>query len=152
MDEAKPIKKQNKNIEIIAAVALIAILVVALSAVAYDYIQPKPILEKKFTSFYTNVTCEQAYNLINTTKNLSVIDCRGLEGCSTCQFNRGHLPDAVMNSNPTTLYNTTNDILVYSIDGENGSIFCQDLIDHVYGKIYNLEGGYDAWEIFTKPS
>ena len=152
MDEPQPIKKQNKDIEIIATIALVAILVVALSAVAFNYIQLEQNPEKKLTSYYTNITCEEAYTLINTTKNLSVIDCRGLEGCSSCQFNKGHLPGAAMNSNPTTLYNTTNDILVYSKNGENGSKFCQDLINHVYGKIYNLEGGYNTWSIFIKPA
>ena len=42
-------------------------------------------------------------------------------------------------------YETENITLVYSRDGEVGKDFCQELVGHVYGKIYNLEGGWDAW-------
>ncbi len=98
-----------------------------------------------YTSFFTNITVAEAYNLINITENLKIIDCRGLEGCSHCQFNRGHLPGAELNDNPTTLYQNSADILVYSVDGSVGEDFCSDLLDHVFGNIYNLIGGYNAW-------
>ena len=82
-----------------------------------------------------------------TTRNLSIIDVRGLEGCGNCQFNKGgHLPGAELNMNAQTLYNTTDDILVYSVDGSVGADFCMNLTSHVYGKIYNLDGGFDAWK------
>ena len=98
-----------------------------------------------YTSSFSNIEPSEAYSLINTSSNLKVIDCRGLEGCSHCQFNRGHLPGAELNSNVMSLYNSTEDILVYSIDGTVGADFCLDLTGHVYGHIYNLKGGYDAW-------
>ena len=98
-----------------------------------------------YTTSFSNIAPSEAYDLINTSSNLKVIDCRGLEGCSTCQFNKGHLPSAQLNSNPMSLYNLTKDVLVYSKNGTVGANFCQDLTDHVYGKIYNLEGGYNAW-------
>jgi len=103
-----------------------------------------------FTMEYLDITPVQAYDLINESKNnddynLTVIDCRGLEGCSTCQFNRGHLPGATLNENYKTLYNYTSDILVYSVDGSLGADFCQNLTGFVYGAIYNLQGGYAAW-------
>lgn len=98
-----------------------------------------------YTSSFSNIEPSKAYNLINTSSGLKIIDCRGLEGCSHCQFNKGHLPDAELNSNVMSLYDSTEDILVYSINGTVGADFCLDLTGHVYGSIYNLKGGYNAW-------
>lgn len=93
-----------------------------------------------------NISATDADELIKTNSNLTIIDCRGLEGCSSCQFNKGHLPGAEMNINPSTLFNTTNDILVYSKDGTAGYYnYSIHLIDHAEGTVYNLEGGYSAW-------
>jgi len=101
----------------------------------------------KYTSSYTNLNVDEAWTFINTTtENLTIIDCRGLEGCSTCQYNRGHLPGAERNDNPLTLYNYSTNILVYSVNGTVGATFCEDLVNHVYGKIFNLAGGWDAWK------
>ncbi len=98
-----------------------------------------------YTTSFSNIDPSEAYDLINSSSNLDVVDCRGLEGCSSCQFNHGHLPSARLNSNALTLYDSTEDILVYSKDGSVGSSFCSDLVGHVYGKIYNIKGGYNAW-------
>ena len=98
-----------------------------------------------YTTSFSNIAPSEAYDLINDSSNLKVVDIRGLEGCSSCQFNKGHLPSAELNSNPMSLYNLTKDVLVYSKNGAVGDDFCQDIVDHVYGKIYNLEGGYNAW-------
>jgi len=54
-------------------------------------------------------------------------------------------------SNAETLYNWLKDILVYSKDGNVGGSFCQDLIGKVYGKIYNLDGGINAWNELEYP-
>ena len=103
---------------------------------------------------YYTVSVSEAYDLINKSQKneieLTIVDCRGLEGCSLCQYNRGHLPDAVRNDNPLTLYNLTKDILVYSVNGSVGEDFCKELVGHVYGKIYNLEGGWEAWKEHNK--
>lgn len=102
-----------------------------------------------FAQYYTNISVVEAYDLINTTTdiNLSIIDVRGLEGCGTCQFkNKGHLPGAVLNSNPVSLFNTTAIFIIYSVDGTVGANFSQQLINYVYGMIYNLEGGFQAWK------
>jgi len=129
-------------------IAILIIVIIIAIAVVF-YVLPQLLKEEDntpvFTSTYFNKTPEEAYNIINTTKNLTVIDCRGLEGCSICQFNKGHLPGAELNENPNSLFNSTEDILVYSVDGTVGAIYCADLVGHVYGKIYNLAGGYDAW-------
>jgi rhodanese-related sulfurtransferase len=103
-----------------------------------------------YTSSFSNIEPSEAYDLINTSSNLKVIDCRGLEGCDHCQFKQGHLPGAELNSNFLTLYNSTEDILVYSINGTVGARFCENLTGRVYGKIYNLKGGYNAWVAWVK--
>lgn len=146
MDEVQPNGDAKKS-ELIVAIVLIIICVVAAGYLAMTYIwtAENPPAEIGYTTSYTNVTAPAAYDLINNTVNLTVIDCRGLEGCSQCQFNKGHLPGAMLNMNALSLYNNTNDTLVYSKDGTVGAGFCQELVGHVYGKIYNLEGGYEAW-------
>ena len=153
MDEIQPQKKERR-LSIIFAILLVFIIIVAVVVFAYSngfFSFNEKNNVPTFTTTYTNITAEQAYNLINTTENLTIIDCRGLEGCSHCQFNQGHLPGAELNDNPLTLYQNesdyqnTTDILVYSKNGTVGADFCSDLIGKVYGKIYNLEGGYEAW-------
>lgn len=104
-----------------------------------------------YTTIFTNITAKEAYDLINTQEKLLIIDCRGLECCSPCQFNRGHLPGTELNDILVTLYQDENDyqnitdILVYSKNGLVGADFCSGLLNHVYSKIYNLNGGYEAW-------
>ena len=144
MDELQPDKDVKKSDKIIAIVLVIICLIAAVFLVM-TYILPISN-EKQYTSIYTNATADAAYDLINNTSGLLVIDCRGLEGCSTCQFNQGHLPNATLNMNAQSLYNETNDILVYSKNGTVGVEFCEELVGHVYGNIYNLEGGYEAWK------
>lgn len=148
MVEVKPEKKNGKLLEMLVAIALIIITITASIYLLYPTIFPhsQNDLYEDYARFYTNISATEAYNLMNTTKNLSIIDVRGLEGCGTCQFkNQGHLPSAVLNNNPDSLFNTTADILVYSKDGIVGANFSQDLVNHVYGKIFNLDGGIQAW-------
>jgi len=146
-----PYEESKKIISIIGVIIVIAILSFSIIIVIEPFKQNTKNNQKTTinidydNSTYTNLTTEEAYHLIQTEKNLSIFDIRGLEGCSSCQFNRGHLQGAEMNLNPKSLYNSTNDILVYSKDGSKGAIFCSELIGHVYADIYNLDGGYNAW-------
>jgi len=141
MPEEKPGNNREKMFLKLSAV-LIAIIV--LLGIVYIVVsQEKPEENDKVP--YRNISAEETYNLINTSSNLRVIDVRGLEDWCTCRFASNHIPGAELNSNPTTLYNETNDILVYSINGTVGEQFCKDLIGHVKGDLYNLEGGYEAW-------
>jgi len=152
MDEQERIKKENRKLEKVAAVALVAILLISVVFLAISFIQA-PLLEGSgYTKFFTNVSADAAYDLINNTNNLTIIDCRGLEGCGTCTFkNDGHIKGAVLNNNPETLYNWSEDILVYSKDGLMGAGFCQDLINNVNGKLYNLDGGINSWNELKYP-
>ena len=147
MAEVNP-EKNGKLPEMLVAIALIIITIIASMYLLYPTIFPdsQNDLYEGYAQFFTNISATEAYNLMNTTTNLSIIDVRGLEGCGPCQFkNQGHLPGAVLNNNPDSLFNTTADILVYSKDGIVGANFSQDLVNHVYGKIYNLDGGIQAW-------
>jgi len=147
MDEKEPVEKQKNIFEKIAIVVLVIIFLVALTYFLINLFQTNHFFKTRYTTIYTNVTADAAYNLINENVNLKIIDCRGLEGCGPCAFkNEGHIKGADLNSNPETLYNCSDDILVYSVDGIVGASFCNDLINHVYGKIYNLEGGINAWK------
>jgi len=152
MGKNKPKKRNGKRLEILMAIVLITI-----TAIAVIYLLQYPDQKDqsqdniiRYTQFYTNISVQTASDLINssinTSYNLSVIDCRGLEGCSSCQFNKGHLPGAVLNSNPDSLLNETEDILVYSVNGDVGADFCEQLVGIVYGNIYNLKGGFTVWD------
>jgi len=132
--------------------AVIAVSFLTISALWTDLFNDSD--EIVYTQSYSNVTIEQAYELLNKSIageiNLTIIDCRGKEGCSTCQYNRGHLPGAILDENELNYQNETNDILVYSVDGSVGAEFCEILTDNlVYGKVYNLIGGWNAWKNYN---
>ena len=160
MQQDQPEKNKEKMFRAIMVVVLAAIIIISFTFVIINNNQNEDVIET-----YVNESKEEVLSLLNNSKeyddvhgdfvynlskiHLTIIDCRGLEGCSSCQFRSGHLPGAVLNQNYETLYyNVTdnkNDILVYSKDGIIGEYFCQNLTGHVYGKLYNLEGGYDGW-------
>ena len=133
----------------ISVILLVSILI--LGAIYIVISQQQTDQKSKFTMIYKDISQKEAFDLLNqsinnTEFNLTVIDVRGLEDCSTCQFSKGHLPGAKLNQNYESLYNYTSDILVYSRDGTVGANFCENLTGNVYGDIYNLEGGFYAWE------
>jgi rhodanese-related sulfurtransferase len=158
MEQEHPKKNTEKIFRVIMVILLTAIIILSVIFV-FIYNQ------EEVPQTYVNKDKEEILSLLNTSKEydeasgeyiyniskigLTIIDCRGKEGCSHCQFGKGHLPGAVLNDNEESLYynetNDKNDILVYSKDGTVGAYFCENLTGHVYGKLYNLEGGYNAW-------
>ena len=103
----------------------------------------KPLISK-YTKSYENINVSVAKELIETNPNLTIVDCRG--GCQECTWKNGaYLPRSRWIENPEILYNYTSDILVYSTNGLKSVDFCEQLLDKVYGKIYNLIGGFLAW-------
>lgn len=154
MNKITSVKKESNKLDIIVTIVFIIIIAIAAVYVAIPYFFSEQT-EKGYTSLYTNIDAEAAYNLINKTSNLIIIDCRGLEGCGSCQIKKDGRLDfdfVYLNQNPYVHYNTTEDLLIYSKDGTVAEEdFCEELVNHVYGKIYNLEGGFDAWKALGYP-
>lgn len=148
-----PYDKSQKNITIIGVILVVIVLSISVIILVYPMLDMTGDTSTNQNSDSNNalsfisISPDDAYELITNSINLTIIDCRGLEGCSNCQFNQGHLPGAELNMYPNTLNDSTNDILVYSKNGTAGEYFCEQLINNsIPVKIYNLEGGYEAWE------
>jgi len=156
MDETQP-QKNDKRFSIFLTILLALIIVIAVVLFAFsngifsDDIDGNVIT---YTTSFANISPEVAYNLINTTapNELRVIDCRGMDHYCSCSFDTTKIDGrAEWNMNPKLFYQNISDpdnitdILVYSVNGIKGTIFCSELIGHVCGKIYNIAGGHDAW-------
>jgi hypothetical protein len=154
MNKTSSDKKKGIKIEFIVMLIFIIIIVFAAGYLAIPYFFSEET-EIRYTSTYKNVDPKTAYNIINNTDNLIIIDCRGLEGCGTCKIKReGRLDfDSVyLNDNPYVHFNTTENLLIYSINGTVAEEdFCKVLVNNVYGKIYNLDGGFEAWKALDYP-
>ncbi len=96
----------------------------------------------KYTQSFQNITASQAYKLMQNDTKLVIVDVRGCK----CTYNKGHIPGAIWDTYPEDFYETKKDLLIYSQTGSTSLDFCKELIGHVYGKIYNLQGGIDAWK------
>jgi rhodanese-related sulfurtransferase len=131
MEEKSPKK-------VLIAIAIGIIVVVAIVGWIKITSGPKkPVL----TSSYTIVSAEEAYEIISNTPNITIVDIRN---CS-CEYNGGHIPEANWSTHPKEFYNSTIDLLIYDQNGTWSIQFCEKLVNHVYGKIYCLEGGIEAW-------
>jgi len=133
-------KEQKKTLTLLVALIVAG----TLFTVGLDMIFNPEGYQRPTTKDYKNINVSQAMELIPD-NNTHVVDVRGLEGCGQCQFNNGHLPKAFRYTDPTELYNLSNNLIIYSTDGVVGEEFCEQLTGHVYGMIYNLEGGWNAW-------
>ena len=154
MQKSIPIKnKQIKTEKIVAIIFLIIVVVAAFYIIAFYIFEGEP--EIKLTSKYKNIDVEAAYNLINKSNNLVIIDCRGLEGCGPCQIKKDgrlNFDFVYLNQNPYVHFNTTKNLLIYSTNGTVAEEdFCKIILNNVYGKIYNLRGGFEAWKIAGYP-
>jgi hypothetical protein len=149
MKKASSTKKKQIQTETIVTIIFLIIVLVSAIYVSIVYLFEEES-EIKLTSKYKNIDEDAAYKLINKSKNLVIIDCRGLEGCGSCQIKRDGRLDfdfVYLNENPYIHYNTTENLLIYSTNGTVAEEdFCKILVNHVYGKIYNLKGGYEAWK------
>jgi rhodanese-related sulfurtransferase len=150
MEEEQPTKDNEKKIRVILLIILIIISVISIVflTVHGNWTEQKPI-EKRYTSSYTSITAKAAYDFINTTtNNLTIIDVRNCK----CNYNKGHIGDiplfeAIHNNSWYDYYNTTDDLLIYDTFGNQESIeFCENLVNHTYGKILHLDGGITAWK------
>ena len=137
---------------IVVSMALIAVvfLFYTMPSTEHNEVDNTP----KITTDYSGISVEDAYDFINTTtNNLTIVDSRG---CS-CRYDAGHIGappyfEAVHVINWKNYYNTSDDILVYDDNGNDESItFCSNLVNHTYGKIFYLEGGFAAWSKANYP-
>lgn len=128
--------KANRG-KIPAAIAATLSLLLIAGCMEVPYGDTGPV----YTTFFTDVSPEEAYEIISTSVNITIIDIRGCK----CDYNKGHIPTANWSLHATQFYNTTNDLLIYDQDGTNSTEFCEKLVNHTYGAIYRLKGGIDAW-------
>jgi len=145
--------KSEKTYVFLLSLILIVIIILSVLFFAFSNNQDgNNSSSKLYQSEYYNISVAEAYDLINESENgtinLVITDIRQLEpeGCSDCEFKRGHLPYAKRIINKNLFNDTENVTLVYSRYGELGAEFCMELVGTVYGDIYNLEGGWDAWD------
>jgi len=154
MVDAQNNNSTEKKFGTLAIIIIVLLALIAVAFLAMPYLwkdESNNSNKENYAQTYTNITVDEAFELLNQSNmgeiNLTIIDCRGIEGCSSCQYRKGHLPGAVQNDNPLSLENETDDILVYSKDGTIGAGYCENLtLNQVYGNIYNLLGGWNAWK------
>jgi rhodanese-related sulfurtransferase len=138
-----PVKDKEKKIQVIFIIILVIISVSAGFGLLYIiYNEEKGPSGPIITVTFSGVSPQTAYNLTYSNKNLIILDVRTCK----CNYNKGHLPNATWTTNPLLYYNTTNDLLIYE-NNENLSIeFCEQLVNHSYGKLLYLEGGIYGWQ------
>ena len=82
--------------------------------------------EFRYTTFFTNLTVENAQELINKTVNLTIIDYRNKD-----IYDIEWIPNAIFGSAPENFFNETNDLLIYSYNGGFSTEFCKKLIAYI---------------------
>jgi phage shock protein E len=97
---------------------------------------------------YTDVSAEEAYELINTTPSLFILDVRTLD-----EYKEGHIQKAVLIPHDE-LENQADDlpadlqapILVYCHSGGRSAAASQTLALMNYSQVNNLLGGFISWK------
>jgi len=146
MDTDQPDVKENKKLERIVTIVLVLIIVIALIFLSTDFFwanKSNLSNEGTITTSYSFIFPETAYEFMkNTNHNLTIVDMRSCK----CKYDGEHIPGAIWNVNPISFYNTTDDLLVYDELGVDNIGFCENLVNHTYGKILCLQGGIEAWK------
>lgn len=147
---------EGKKTGIIIGVLILAIIIVVscVFVFAFDIFGIMPNNERnvdtspQITTEYSALSAEAAYDFINTTThNLTIIDTRTCK----CSYDAGHIGappyfEAIHSINWENYYNTTDDILVYDDAGDDEALeYVDNLVNHLYGKLYYVEGGFSAW-------
>ena len=139
---------------LISILLLIIIVGIIISIFSFNIINfnHKNNSEKTINTNFTEITVEEAYNIIYVQKKDIIIIDVPTEGIT--RFEEAHLKNAIMiydeNYLPEgleSLYETKSDILIYDDDGTSiGISYCEELTNHTYGKIYYLIGGFSEWK------
>jgi rhodanese-related sulfurtransferase len=153
MVEIPPEKKQSKKLEISIAVVLIAVVLIAVIFLTFYNNAPaqntnnEPVL----STAYEAIEPKDAYNLMNKSENLLIVDistckCKWTANCINLS--------SIWDHNPKNFYNETRDILVCDYYGKETDYapFCNGLVNHTYGKIFYLKGGTTAWKQLGFPT
>jgi len=102
-----------------------------------------------YTTTYSGISPSQCSELMSSTENpITIVDVRECK----CNYNAGHITNAIWNINPRSFYNVTKDLLIYDNTGSLSIEFCESLIGYTYGAVYYLEGGIDAWRDANYPT
>ena len=132
---------EDKGAFILFLVMMIVCIHLVCIIVVFGFIMSQPT-GPTYTTSYSLVNASQAKELIES-NNITIVDCTG--GCKPCNY-KYRILDALWEDNPENLYNETSDIIAYSSKGDHiTEEFCVGLLNHTYGEIYFLAGGYDAW-------
>jgi len=130
--------------KIVWIVSLVVALAVVAGAVAYVFIGPSSTTSEAGSSYRT-VTPQEAKALIETRKDLLLVDVRSPE-----EFRGGSLPGATLIpfwDFTKGRYDLPKDkpiLLICAVGGR--SLACgQMLAAKGYREVYNLKGGLDAW-------
>ena len=152
------------NTKKLVSILVVTVIVIIIAIVSFSVFNQKQNLDNNngsvptLTTSYTNITVQDAYNIIyNENRNITIID---LPTTGITRYNDSHLENAIMIDDQNylpegleTLYGTKNDILVYDDDGRGIGISycCEKLVNHTYGKIYYLIGGFSEWKLQGYP-
>ena len=131
----------TKNYKLIAIVIVAMLSIGGITGIALSGSWSQPEYIPQLTTYYESVTAKQAKELIENNSAILPIDVRSCE----CSWERGHIPKAIWQVNVNNFHNKANNLLIYCQNGCDSIGLCEELVNHTYGAIYHLEGGYDSW-------
>jgi rhodanese-related sulfurtransferase len=107
----------------------------------------------KLVEGYTNVTVSEAYNLIENTTNLLILDVRTRDEYLTGHINNSHLiPHLEIESNQHKIpQNKSSPLLVYCRSGRRSSIASETLVELNYTQVFNMHEGFIVWKQVKYP-
>ena len=155
MDEEKQTNSKNKKILVFIIIAIVAISTSAAIGFTYFYgitddgnVEEPP--ELVLTSTYSALSPAEAYDLINTSEQVIIIDARGR---CPCNYDTEHIGKedsfkALKRIEPefSEFFNETSGIIIYDDGGTTAIEWCEGLVNHTYGKICLITGGFDSWK------
>jgi len=161
-------EKESSNKKLTILGVILVIIIVLIGAAVLVLVSPNVgKTEKKLslTTSFSNITAEEAYNIIKNNLNADIIYYPGCTCPSKIQhFYEVHIGDppsfeAILLTNTSvlpkgiqSLYNTTN-ITIFYDDNGNGDALLQGrkLVNNSYAAIYYIDGGLAAWRAKNYP-
>lgn len=160
MDEGNRAAGQNKKILVFLIVLILAIG----TAIGFTYYfgfssegNTNGSTEPVLTTTYSSLSPLETYDLINSSEQFIVIDVRSRCPCNWDTEHVG-LNNTFRALKRTDLdysefYNETSDIIIYDDGGTTAIEWCEGLVNHTYGKICYIEGGFPSWrDVYHLPT